>query len=339
VPPQERIRIAITLGDPNGIGPEVVLKCLDDPLLMKRVAPVIVGSLKVLEIHAKSLGRQLPVMSKDLNRPLQKRGIWIMDTTKQQEAVVDMGKPTPRAGSMAMEAVDEGIRLVRQGNVSALVTSPISKLAIVRAGYNFPGHTEYLAKKTGAKEKVMMMVSKEMRISLATDHIALNQVSERLSVNGLIAKLKRLQSSLIHDFGLLRPKIAVLGLNPHAGEGGVLGNEEENIIVAAIKEVANRGILALGPFPADGFFGSRQYCGYDAIMAMYHDQGLIPFKTLSFGGGVNFTAGLPVIRTSPDHGTAFDIAGKNQADEGSMIQAVLLAAAVVQQRQRPDAYI
>lgn len=300
---------------------------------MKRVAPVVVGSLKVLEIHAKALGRRLPPLNRDLSRPLQGRGSWIVDTTKQEEIAVDMGKLTPRAGSMAMQAVDEGIRLVRQQKVDALVTAPISKLAIVRAGYNFPGHTEYLAKKTGVKEKVMMMVSTEMRISLATDHIALNQVSERLTINGLIAKLKRLQASLIRDFGIIRPKIAVLGLNPHAGESGVLGDEEENVIIKAIRDSGNRGILALGPFPADGFFGNRLYCGYDAIMAMYHDQGLIPFKTLSFGSGVNFTAGLPIVRTSPDHGTAFDIAGKNQADEGSMIQAVLLAASVAQQRQ------
>ena len=335
--PKERTRIAITLGDPNGIGPEVVLKCLDDPLVMKRVEPVLVGSLKVLEVHAKTLRRRMPVVTEDLNRPLPKRGVRIVDTTKQQEAMVDMGKLTPRAGSMAMSAVDEAIRLARQEKVSALVTAPISKLAIVRAGYNFPGHTEYLAKKTGVKEKVMMMVSSEMRISLATDHIAINQVSERLTVNGLIAKLKRVQASLIRDFGILRPKIAVLGLNPHAGESGVLGDEEKTVIIKAIKEAGNRGILALGPFPADGFFGNRQYCDYDAIMAMYHDQGLIPFKTLSFGSGVNFTAGLPIVRTSPDHGTAFDIAGKNQADAGSMIQAVLLAASVVQQRQSASA--
>ena len=331
--PKERIQIAITLGDPNGIGPEVVLKCLDDPVVMKRVEPVLVGSAKVLETHAKALGRRVPAVTSGLSQPLPKHGIRIIDTMKQQEVVVEMGKMTPKAGSMAMKAVDEGIRLASQKQVSALVTAPISKLAIVRAGYNFPGHTEYLAEKTRAKEKVMMMVSQEMRISLATDHIALRQVPEYLTVHRLTAKLKRVQASLNQDFGIVRPKIAVLGLNPHAGESGVLGDEDSMVIAEVIREAGKRGMLAFGPFPADGFFGNRLYCGYDGIMAMYHDQGLIPFKTLTFGSGVNFTAGLPIVRTSPDHGTAFDIAGKDRADPGSMIQAVLLAASIARQRQ------
>lgn len=180
----------------------------------------------------------------------------------------------------------------------------------------------------------MMMVAKGLRISLATGHIPLKQVPERVTVNGLIAKLKRVKASLVQDFGIVHPKIAILGLNPHAGEDGVLGNEETEVIIEAIKGAGRRSILALGPFPADGFFGNGQYCGYDGVMAMYHDQGLIPFKTLSFGSGVNFTAGLPIVRTSPDHGTAFGIAGQARADAGSMIQAVLLAASVVEQRQQ-----
>jgi len=331
---QQRIRIAITLGDPNGIGPEVVLKCLDDPLLKKRVEPVLVGSLKILKFHAKLLGKRLPPIVEGLNKPIPKFGIRIVDTTTpQQDPLIEMGQVTPWAGSMAMNAVDEGIRLSMQNQVAALVTAPISKLAIVRAGYNFPGHTEYLAKKTNVKQKVMMMVSDEMRISLVTDHIAVGQISQRITSNGLISKLRRVRASLIKDFGILHPKIAVLGLNPHAGEGGVLGDEEKDIIIPAIKEAGNRGIIAFGPFPADAFFGNRLYCAYDAIMAMYHDQGLIPFKTLSFGCGVNFTAGLPIVRTSPDHGTAFDIAGSNKANEGSMVHAVLLAAWIAENRQ------
>lgn len=330
---QQRTRVAITLGDPNGIGPEVVLKCLDDPLLIKRVEPVIVGSRKVLEFHAETLNRRLPDLTEGMQGPIPKHGIRIVDTTKQSDAVVDLGRLTPRAGSMAMEAVDEGIRLAKQADISALTTAPISKLAIVRAGYHFPGHTEYLAKKMQVKEQVMMMVSGELRVSLATGHIALKQVSERLTVNGLIAKLKRVRISLMQDFGILRPKIAVLGLNPHAGESGVLGDEEKEVIIKAIQSAGKSGILALGPYPADGFFGNRQYCGYDGILAMYHDQGLIPFKTLSFGSGVNFTAGLPIVRTSPDHGTAFDIAGQDQANAGSMIQSVLLAASIAEQRR------
>lgn len=330
---KERTRIAITLGDPNGIGPEVVLKCLDDPLIMKRIEPVVIGAKKVLKVHARALGRRPPAFIENMTAPLPKRGIRIVDTSEGQGVSVEMGKLTPGAGSMAMNAVDEGIRLAKQKKVSALVTGPISKLAIVRAGYNFPGHTEYLAKKTKVKDQVMMMVSRELRISLATGHIALKQVSERLTINGLVAKLKRVRLSLIRDFGILQPKIAVLGLNPHAGENGVLGSEEEEVIIKAIKDAGNRGILALGPFPADGFFGSGQYCGYDCVLAMYHDQGLAPFKILSFGSGVNFTAGLPIVRTSPDHGTAFDIAGKNQANEGSMVQAVLQAASIAEQRR------
>ena len=331
---QQRRRIAITLGDPNGIGPEVVLKCLDDPLLKKRVEPVLVGSIKILEFHAKLLGMRLPPIVEGLNKPISKFGIRIVDTTTpQQDPLIELGRVTPWAGSMAMNAVDEGIRLAMQNQVDALVTAPISKLAIVQAGFNFPGHTEYLAKMTKVKQKVMMMVSDQMRISLVTDHIAVGQISERITAKGLMAKLQRVRASLMKDFRILHPKIAVLGLNPHAGEGGVLGNEEKDMIIPAIKEAGNRGILAFGPFPADAFFGNRLYCAYDAIMAMYHDQGLIPFKTLSFGRGVNFTAGLPIVRTSPDHGTAFDIAGSNKANEGSMVHAVLLAALIAENRQ------
>lgn len=334
-----RVPIAITLGDPNGIGPEVVLKCLDDPLVKKRVAPVIVGSPNVLEIHSKVLRRRLPTLVEDLDHSLPRRGIRILNSDRKMEQTVEFGKLTPMGGSMAMHAVDDGIRLVKEGKVKALVTAPISKLAIVRAGYNFPGHTEYLAKKTGAKGVVMMMVSGSLRISLVTGHVALKRVPDQLTVNRLITLIKRVRTSLIQDFGLIHPKIAVLGLNPHAGENGVLGSEEVDVIAKAVKEAGNRGILTFGPFPADGFFGSKQYCEYDSIMAMYHDQGLIPFKTLSFGSGVNYTAGLPIVRTSPDHGTAFNIAGQNQADEGSMIQAVLLAASIAKQRQVISGYI
>ena len=332
----KRIRVAITLGDPNGIGPEVILKCLDDPLVQGRTEPIVVGPPEVLRIHAKKLGRRLPPLVENLEGNIPKRAIRIADTSQEAQTVVEMGKLTPRGGNMAMFAVDEGLRLVQEGTASALVTGPISKLAIVRAGYNFPGHTEYLAKKLKAKEHVMMMVAKSLRISLATGHIPLKQVSERVTVNGLIAKLKRVKATLVQDFGIIHPRIAILGLNPHAGEDGVLGTEETEVIIEAIKGAGRRSIVALGPFPADGFFGSRQYCGYDGIMAMYHDQGLIPFKTLSFGSGVNFTAGLPIVRTSPDHGTAFGIAGQDRADPGSMIQAVLLAASVVEQRKQQN---
>lgn len=331
---KERTPVAITLGDPNGIGPEVILKCLDDPLVQSRIEPIVVGSPEVLRVHAKKLGRRLPPLVENLEGKTPKRAIRIADTSQEAQTVVEIGKLTPRGGNMAMFAVDEGLRLVQEGTASALVTGPISKLAIVRAGYNFPGHTEYLAKKLKAKEHVMMMVAKSLRISLATGHIPLKQVSERVTVNGLVAKLKRVKASLVQDFGIIHPRIAILGLNPHAGEDGVLGAEETEVIIEAIKGAGRRSIVALGPFPADGFFGSRQYCGYDGIMAMYHDQGLIPFKTLSFGSGVNFTAGLPIVRTSPDHGTAFGIAGQDQADAGSMIQAVLLAASVVDQRRQ-----
>lgn len=332
--PTARTRIAITLGDPNGIGPEVVLKSLSDPLLKNRVEPILVGSLKILKIHADILGRRLPPIVEGLSGSLPKFGVRIIDILSPKPDVpVDLGKVTPQAGGMAMQSVDEAIRLTVEQKVDGLVTAPISKLAIAQAGYKFPGHTEYLAEKTGVKKQVMMMVSDEMRISLMTDHIPIHQVSNQITTNGLVTKLKAVNLSLIRDFGILRPKIAVLGLNPHAGEGGVLGEEEKKIIVKAIKDVANRGVIALGPFPADAFFGNKMYCGYDAIMAMYHDQGLIPFKTLSFGLGVNYTAGLPIVRTSPDHGTAFDIAGSSKANEGSMIQAIHLATSIAHRRK------
>ncbi len=332
--PKSRTRIAITLGDPNGIGPEVVLKCLFDPFLKERVEPVLVGSMGVLKTHANILGRKLPPLVEGLDEQLPKFGARIVDTSSNSDVSVDFGKVTPQAGTMAMNAIDKAVDLVREQQVAGLVTAPISKLSVAQAGHKFAGHTDYLAEKTGAKQRVMMMVSDEMRISLMTDHVPIRQVSNRISINGLVTKLKQTNLSLIRDFGITRPKIAVLGLNPHAGEGGVLGEEEGNIIMKAIKEVGNRGVIALGPFPADAFFGNKLYCGYDAILAMYHDQGLIPFKTLSFGSGVNFTAGLPIVRTSPDHGTAFDIAGSNKANEGSIIHAVHLATSIAENRNK-----
>jgi 4-hydroxythreonine-4-phosphate dehydrogenase len=236
------------------------------------------------------------------------------------------------AGSAAMIALETAIRLCMNNKCYALVTAPISKEAISMAGYSVPGHTEFLAQQTTADDVVMMLVSGKLRVALVSTHVPLKDVAAYISTKKIISKTKILHQSLISDFGIRSPRIAVLGLNPHAGDGGVLGLEEIEIIEPSVQFLREIGFKADGPFPADGFFGSRLNNTYDAILAMYHDQGLVPFKTLSFGKGVNFTAGLPIIRTSPDHGTAFSIAGKNIADEKSFLEAYKLAAIMAMKR-------
>ena len=327
-------RVAITLGDPNGIGPEVVLKSLAD-VRNRIVDPVLIGSPHVLRLHAKKLKIELPELAvvTDTKESIPAHALRIIDPEPGKEPEVAMGEVTGPAGELAMRTVDLAVDLTLNGAVEAMVTAPISKRAIALAGYEFPGHTEFLVQRTGATSHTMMMVAGTLRVGLLTAHIRLTKVGEQVSKDNLKRSLKSIAHSLREDFGILRPQIAVLGLNPHAGEDGLLGDEERDVIIPSIKESGQEGVMAFGPFPADGFFGSGTYREYDAVLAMYHDQGLIPFKTLSFGEGVNYTAGLPIVRTSPDHGTAFGIVGRNQADRGSMRHAIYLAVDIVRQRK------
>lgn len=320
--------IAISMGDYNGIGPEVIIKTLAGTDLSLST-PVILGNHSVIEFYKKKTGLQLPLHKTEHPGEVKIGTINLLETSGDDDIDLSPGVLSASAGKASMVAVEKGVDLCLSGISDALVTAPISKEAIHQAGYGFPGHTEFLAEKTSARDYMMILASESesLRVGLVTIHIPLKDVARSISSGTVGKHLRILHKSLKLDFGLESPKIAVLGLNPHAGDGGVLGDEETNIIKPAIEQSVKTepGLNAEGPFAADGFFGSTVYKKYDAVLAMYHDQGLIPFKTLTFGRGVNITAGLPVIRTSPDHGTGFDIAGKNAADESSFKAAYQMA--------------
>lgn len=325
--------IAISMGDPNGIGPEVALKFLNQSNLSNSI-PVLIGSGNVLEYYSEICDIHLPLRTFTEEDLLENGNVYLVDLNNDVNFELSPGKISAQAGEISMRAVQKGIELCMTDQTDALVTAPISKEAIHNAGYDVPGHTEFLAEKTGTEEVVMMLASENLRVALATIHIPLKDVAKSIKKESLQSYLKILHESLKTDFGLYEPKIGVLGLNPHAGDGGVIGKEETELILPAIDVLSTEGLNVFGPFAADGYFGNEMYEQFDATFAMYHDQGLIPFKTLTFGEGVNFTAGLPIIRTSPDHGTAFDIAGKNIADEQSFQSAYKMAVMLAQNRIR-----
>jgi 4-hydroxythreonine-4-phosphate dehydrogenase len=326
-------KIAISTGDPNGIGPEIVIKLLQK-VRLDNTAVLVVGHPGIFQFYT-TPPPPLPEMRLEHSAAgVDQAGIYILPP--DCDAVVPQpGKTGRHAGTYSMKCVEKGIQLCMDLHAHALVTAPVSKEAIQLGGYNVPGHTEFLARKTGGGDVLMMMVSDTMRVALATGHIPISDVAGSLSTGLLMRRLLTLHSSLVKDFGINNPGIAVTGLNPHAGDGGVLGREEIEIILPAIQMAREAGIDAAGPFPADAYF-ARYYPGrHDAVLAMYHDQGLIPFKNTDNGRGINFTAGLPIIRTSPDHGTAFDIAGKDMADPSSMMAAFELARSLSQNRYTP----
>ena len=318
-------RLALTLGDPNGIGPEVVLKTLADADLRARVEPAVVGSSSVLRAHAERLGLGDIVP-----------GLTVWEIAEGETLDVAWGETTAPAGRLAMRAVERATDACLAGDADGLVTAPISKEAIALAGYRVPGHTEFLAARTRADGVVMMLVDPAvpgLRVALVTTHIPVRAVADAITPEAVLDTLRRLDRSLRCDFGIDAPRIAVLGLNPHAGDGGVIGTEDRDVLGPALDAARAEGLDAPGPFPADAFFGRRGYERHDAVLAMYHDQGLAPFKALAMGGGVNVSAGLPIVRTSPDHGTGFDIAGQGQADASSFRAAVLLAAEIAECRR------
>ena len=330
-----RTRVAITLGDPNGIGPEVLLKSLHDPHIAPSIAPIVVGSAHVLRQHADVLGySDLTIHATDyIPDTLPDDGIAVWDVTDGAEPAVRFGEITAEGGTLAMQAVSASVDACLDGTADAMVTAPISKDAIAQAGYNVPGHTEFIAERTNSPRPMMMMVAGQLRVGLVTAHIPVAKVADALTKAVIGTKLEVLSAALQRDFGIADPHIAVLGLNPHAGDGGVLGIEEETIIAPALEQARANGLQVSGPLPADGYFATQLDGGYDAVLAMYHDQGLVPFKALAFDRGVNFTAGLPIVRTSPDHGTAYGIAGKGMALPGSMQSALEVAAFTAQHRK------
>lgn len=323
--PDERLKIGITQGDINGIGYEVIIKTLSNPHILELCTPIVYGSSKVASYHRKTL--DLPEFNFNLVRnaesAVHKRANII--NVFDKEVKIDLGLSTPTAGQLSLLSIDAAIADLKSNNIQALVTAPINKKNIQSDTFRFPGHTEYLADKFGVKDNLMIMVSNPLRLGVVTGHVALKDVSALLSVERIQSKVRIFNESLQKDFGIKRPRIALLGLNPHTGEDGLIGTEENDIIIPAIRKVKEEGIFAFGPYAADGFFGSSEFSHFDGILAMYHDQGLIPFKSFAFGSGVNFTAGLPVIRTSPAHGTAYDLAGKNEASPDSFKMALYLA--------------
>ncbi len=335
MPVRSRPRIAISMGDANGVGPEVILKCLADRRMLRFMRPVVVGSAKAMGRHRAALG-----LPDDTFRAVEELddGAWsgeetlFLDVDADGDFDVAFGMIDAGAGKLAMEAVARAVDLCKAGSVDAMVTAPISKEAISRAGYRDPGHTEFIAERTNTAAHTMMMVSDMLRVGLVTGHVAVWDVPKGITREAILKKVEIIDASLQNDFGIERPKIAVLGLNPHAGDGGIMGKEEVEAIVPAIKEACSNGNLVFGPFPADGFFAIGGYRLYDAVLAMYHDQGLIPFKTLAFESGVNYTAGLPIVRTSPDHGTAFNIAGEGKASPESMRAAIYVAIDIARRR-------
>lgn len=323
------------MGDANGVGPEVILKCLADGRILRMMRPVIVGSIDVLQQHARKLDLNVSLRPVDhvSDDAWTENEVLVLNVPADQGFNVSFGEIDAGAGELAMQSVVAAVDLCIADAADAIVTAPISKEAISRAGYKDPGHTEFIARRTSAHAHTMMMISDTLRVGLVTGHVAIWDVPRGITREAILQKISIMDSSLRDDFGIDRPKIAVLGLNPHAGDGGIMGKEEIESIVPAIDEACSQGNLVFGPFPADGFFAIGGYRLYDAVLAMYHDQGLIPFKTLAFESGVNFTAGLPIVRTSPDHGTAFNIAGEGKASPGSMRSALYLAIDIARRRK------
>lgn len=330
-----KLKIGITQGDTNGIGWEVILRTFADARITELFTPVIYGSPRAAAACAATLDDEQRVqLCTVASAEEARRGK--VSLVKCGDAEPEFGAPTPEAGRAAVEALDAAVRDLKAGAIDAVVTAPINKETAQGDGFRFTGHTEYFAAQLGG-EPMMIMCSDRLRVGLVTIHIPMAEVSASITQEKIVGSLTTLRESLIKDFGIVEPRIAVLALNPHAGEGGMLGHEEQNIIKPAIERAFTDGILAFGPFPADGLFGGGGYAKYDAVLAMYHDQGLTPFKTIS-PDGVNFTAGLPFVRTSPDHGTAYDIAGKGQADAQSMRNAIYTAMDIVRNRRRYAEY-
>jgi 4-hydroxythreonine-4-phosphate dehydrogenase len=324
--------IGISIGDINGIGTEVTIKALLDARIMRLITPVIYAHGKAVTFYKKQLELEdfnfMQIKSID---EIHHKKINLINVVDESPEVIP-GVETHESGKMALAALDRGIEDLKKGAIDGLVTAPLNKNNINTPDKPFTGHTEYLTESFSVDESLMFLVAEDIRVGLVTGHLPLKEVPAKITKENIRKKLILMLTSLEQDFGINKPKIAVLGLNPHAGEDGLLGDEETAIISPVIKEFKDKGKLVFGPYPADGFFGMMHQKKFDGVLAMYHDQGLIPFKSLAFDSGVNFTAGLPIVRTSPDHGTAYNIAGKNVADEGSMRAAILLAYDIIMNR-------
>ena len=329
---ERKIRVGITHGDINGIGYEVILKAFSDPTMLELCTPVVYGSPKVAAYHRKAMDIQTNFSIINAASEIQDGRLNIMNCI-DDELKVELTKPTPEAGQAALAALERAMGDYQEGLFDVLVTAPINKHTIQSDTFHFPGHTEYIEQRVGEGQKALMILLKnDFRVALVTGHLPVSEIAHELSKELIQEKMAIFHRSLKYDFGIDSPRIAVFSLNPHAGDNGLLGKEEQNIIIPAIKEMTAKGIQCFGPYPADGFMGSGNYTHFDGILAMYHDKVHAPFKALAMDEGVNFTAGLPIVRTSPAHGTAYDIAGKGIASEDSFRQAVYVAIDVFRNR-------
>lgn len=329
-----KVVIGITQGDTNGIGYEVIIKALSDPRIMDLCVPIVYGSSKAMGYYKKMIP-DLEFNSNIINtaKDYHPKRVNIINCVPDTFHI-EPGQVSGDAAKAAVVALETAVADMKEGLIEAIVTGPFNKRGVSKEKFLYPGHTEYLINQFNVKDGLMFLCSGNMRVGVATGHMPLSKVPTIITKDLLMTKLRLMNSSLLKDFGIVKPKIAVLGLNPHAGDGGLLGDEEQNFIIPAVNEANKEGILAFGPYSPDGFFGTNMQYKFDAVLAMYHDQGLIPFKTLAFDSGVNFTAGLPIVRTSPDHGTAYDLAGKNMANPQSMMHAIYTAIDIVNNRKR-----
>ncbi len=331
---RDPLRIGITCGDLNGIGIEVVLKCFEDARMHTDITPILYANAHTVSHHRKALKLD-EVQFQRVNdardavaRKFNVVNVW------EEDVAIEFGKPSGQLASYAIKSLEAAAQDLSSAKIDVLVTAPIDKHAMQQAGFAYPGHTEYLQHLAGGDgEVLMLLVGEGLRVGTVTGHIPIKDVASAITTDRIIAKARLLHQSLLRDFGIVSPRIAILGLNPHAGDGGALGSEDKERIAPAVRRLNDEGITAMGPYAADGFFGNGSYKHFDGVLAMYHDQGLAPFKALSFGNGVNFTAGLPIVRTSPDHGTGLDIAGQGAANEASFRAAIWMACDIHRNRE------
>lgn len=325
-------KVGISCGDPNGIGLEIILKSLKDPLTLDLIIPIVYCDFNIISYQNDffKTNIELELLIKNQSPKVNKLNVFHTD---EHDFKTEFGKINRKAGLIAFNSLKYTVDALKQGNVDFIVTAPINKKNIQNKEFDFPGHTDYLSKNFDG-ESLMFMINDKLKVGLLTDHIPLSKVTENLTFNRILDKISCMKYSLKNDFCIPDPKIALLSINPHCGDDGVIGDDDQKILIPAVKKLLDLGFTVSGPFPADSFFGSKSFNQYHATMALYHDQGLIPFKTISFGEGVNYTAGLDIIRTSPDHGTAYNIAGKNVADHSSFSKSIHCALQIFKNRNK-----
>ncbi|GAK88144.1 4-hydroxythreonine-4-phosphate dehydrogenase [Nonlabens ulvanivorans] len=331
---KQNIRVGISLGDPNGIGGEIILKAFEDSQMLELYTPVIFASTKLLSYYIKTLNLNIKIHGITSLDDVVDGKVNVVRLIKEP-FIVNWGTVDPIAGELAVRSFKAATAALKLGQVDVLVTAPIHKESIQSEDFKFPGHTDYLNQELEG-ESLMFMVSEDLRVGLLTDHVPLKEVSDQITEKLIKTKIGTIKESLKKDFGIVKPKIAVLGINPHVGDNGVIGTDDQETLIPVLEELRKDGTLIFGPYPADSFFGNKKHLQFDAVLASYHDQGLVPFKTITFGTGVNYTAGLSHVRTSPDHGTGFDIAGKGMANPSSFMAAIHTAVTIFRHRMMYD---